>query len=130
MVYLSLSGPDTGEDTGEIIHRRSTMNPAFAMAAMDQKSVDGNDKVFQDVVMRLAITHHLKRNASSRDLSFTSIQLTNMLQAFIDNHHEIIQYAILCNNNHPPLTSLARGSHSRNTWQTLSRICIFLWKDK
>jgi hypothetical protein len=51
--------------------------------------------------MKLAIVHRLKRNESLRYLRFTIIQLTNMLQALIDNRREIIQFAVLCNSNCP-----------------------------
>ncbi len=77
------------------------MNPVFALAAMDRESANDDEEIFQDVVIKSAIAHHLKRNVSSRDLSFTPIQLTNMLQALIDNHREIIQFAVLCNSNRP-----------------------------
>jgi hypothetical protein len=85
LVDLSGSGPDTDKDTGELSRRNSIMNPVFALAAMDQESAIDDDEVFLDVVIKSAILHHLKRNANSRDLSFTPIQLTNMLQALIDN---------------------------------------------
>jgi hypothetical protein len=101
LVDLSGSGPNTDKDTGELSRRNSTMNPAFALAAMGQESADDDEEVFQDIVIKSAIAHRLKRNASSRDLSFSPIQLTNMLQALVDNRCEIIQFAVLCESNRP-----------------------------
>jgi hypothetical protein len=46
---------------------------------MDQESFNDDEQIFQDVVMKSAIAHRMKRNANSKDLSFTPIQLTNML---------------------------------------------------
>jgi hypothetical protein len=104
LVDLSGSGPNTNEDTGELSRRNSTMNPAFALAAMDQESANDDEEIFQDVAMKLAIAHHLKRNVNLMDLSFTPIQLTNMIQVLIDNRCEIIQFAVLCDSNRPSCT--------------------------
>jgi hypothetical protein len=66
LVGLSLSGPDTNKDAGELSRRNSTMNPVLAMAAMDQESVNDNKQVFKNVMMKSAIMHCLKSNANSR----------------------------------------------------------------
>jgi hypothetical protein len=71
------------------------MNPELAIAVADQENNDNDEQVSQDVLMKTAITHLLKRNTSSRDLSFTIIELTNMIQALINNHCEIIEFAVL-----------------------------------
>jgi hypothetical protein len=56
--------------------------------------------------MKAAIAHCLKRNANLKDLSYPPIQLTNMLQALIDNCCEIIEFTVLCNSNCPSCTDL------------------------
>jgi hypothetical protein len=52
-------------------------------------------------VIKSAMAHRLKRNASSKDLSFMPDQLANMLQALIENRHAIIEFAI-CADSHQP----------------------------
>ncbi len=80
------------------------MNPELAMVAMNQENNDNNEQVFQDVLMKTAIAHRLKRNISSKDLSFTIIELTNMIQVLIDNCCEIIEFAVLFDCSRPSHT--------------------------
>ena len=90
LVDLYSSGPDTNEDAGEFGCRNFIMNPELAIAVADQENNDNDEQVSQDVLMKTAITHLLKRNTSSRDLSFTIIELTNMIQALINNHRRLL----------------------------------------
>ncbi len=142
LVDLYSSGPNTNEDAGEFGCRNFIMNPELAMAAMDKENNDGNEQVFQDVLMKTAITHRLKRQSSSRDLSFTIIELTNMIQSLIDNCCEIIEFTVLFDRGHPSHTKpfapcleqalLAKLSKKKvlkeEMADTLAEI-YFLWKD-
>ena len=117
------------------------MNPELAMAAMDQENDANDEQVFQDVLMKTAIAHRLKRQSSSRDLSFTIIELTNIIQALIDNRREIIEFAVLFDHSHPShtnpfapawskhyLPSLARDRLIRRLWQILLQRFTFCGK--
>jgi hypothetical protein len=46
------------------------MNPLVAMEAMAREDGDDNNGEFSDAVERSAVAHRLKRNTSSKDLSF------------------------------------------------------------
>jgi hypothetical protein len=131
------SDHDTDEDEGGFGHRDFTMNPELAMAAMGQE-----DMVFEDVLMKSAIAHRLKKNTSSRDLSFTITELLNMLQALIDNRDEIIALAVLSDRSLPshverfaprleqalPAKLSKRRSCKEPMADSLAEI-YFLWKD-
>ena len=92
--------------------------------------------------MKTAITHRLKRQSSSRDLSFTIIELTNMIQSLIDNCCEIIEFAVLFDHSHPSHTNpfaprleqalpakLSKRQAAKEAMaDTLAEI-YFLWKD-
>ncbi len=63
------------------------MNPLVAMEAMAREDGDDNNGEFSDAVERSAVAHHLMRNTSSNDLSFTPQhqQLKNILKSLIEN---------------------------------------------
>ena len=142
LVDLYSSGPDTNEDAGDFGCRNIILNPELAMAAMDQVNDANDEQVFQDVLMKTAIAHRLKRQSSSRDLSFTIIELTNMIQALIDTRREIIEFAVLFDHSRPshtnpfaprleqalPAKFSKRQAYKEAMVDTLTEI-YFLWKD-
>jgi hypothetical protein len=141
LVDLYSSGPDTNEDAGEFGCKNFIMNPELAMAAMGQENDDNDEQVFQDVLMKMAIAYHLKRKTRSRELSFTVIELTNMIK-----HSSIIVVKLLSLQSYliivvlltpillPPAWSkhylpiLARDRPPRRLWRILLQRLFFCGK--
>ncbi len=66
--------------------------------------MDDNNVEFLDAVERSAIAHRLKRNTSSKDLSFTPQhqQLKNIIKSLIENWIELLEFAIRADSHRPP----------------------------
>jgi hypothetical protein len=74
--------------------QHTAMNPLVAMEVMAREDGDDNNGEFSDAVERSAVAHRLKRNTSSKDLSFTPQQLENILKSLIENRIELLEFAI------------------------------------
>ncbi len=79
----------------------TTRNPLLAIEALVQEDGAGKDSDLSDTNVKNAITQLLKKNASSKDLVFTTKQLASMMQALVDNCRGILEFAI-CTDNHQP----------------------------
>ena len=53
--------------------------------AQEQNGEDNDGGKFLDALVKSAIAHRLKRNTSSRDLSFTPQQLKDLLNSLTEN---------------------------------------------
>ena len=102
--YRTADNADIYEDAGAAAAYWTTaMNPLVAMEAMAREDGgDDNSGDFSDAVERSAVAHHLKRNTSSRDLSFTPQQLENILKSLIENRIELLEFAVRADSHRPP----------------------------
>ena len=102
---IDLSSPanaDIDEDAGAAAaYRTMAKNPLVAMEAMARENRDDNNGEFSDAIDRSAVAHCLKRNTSSKDLSFTPQQLENILKSLIENRTELLEFAVHADSHRP-----------------------------
>ena len=81
----------------------TALNPLLAMEtiAREQNGEDNDEGEFSDALVRSAVAHLLKRNTSSRDLSFTPQQLEDMLDSLSENRRELLEFAVRADSHRP-----------------------------
>ena len=96
LVAMEADNDDIDDDAeaGAAAYWTTAMNPLVAMEAMAREDGDDNNGEFSDAVERSAVAHRLKRNTSSKDLSFTPQQLENILKSLIENRTKLLEFAV------------------------------------
>ena len=103
LVAMEADNDDIDDDAeaGAAAYWTTAMNPLVAMEAMAREDGDDNNGEFSDAVERSAVAHRLKRNTSSKDLSFTPQQLENILKSLIENRTELLEFAVRADSHRP-----------------------------
>jgi len=75
-----------------LLYWTTARNPLLAMEAIaqEQNGEDNNGGEFLDALVKSAMAHHLKRNTSLMDLSFTPQQLKDLLNSLTENRREVV----------------------------------------
>ena len=100
----SPTNADTDEDdavAAASLYWATTRNPLLAMEAIAREDGEDNDGEFSDALLQSAIAHRLKRNTSSKDLSFTPQQLEDLLGSLIENRRELLEFAARADSHRP-----------------------------
>jgi hypothetical protein len=131
---MEADNADIDEDAGAAAAYWTTvMNPLVAMEAMTREDGDDNNGEFCDAVERSAVAHRLKRNTSSKDLSFTPQQLENILKSLIENRIELLEFAVRADSHRPPSAALPVKLHKKNQLKEsmVDRIAeiYFIWRE-
>jgi hypothetical protein len=97
---------DTDEEDDDAVassYWTTARNPLLAMEAIarEQNGEDNDGGKLSDALVKSAIAHRLKRNTSSRDLSFTPQQLEDLLDSLTENRRELLEFAIRADSHRP-----------------------------